>query len=85
MLFGKSKRPRRFQFQPRYYHEEDDQEKRLHFHRIRSYDPHKGRRSAVLIFLIILVALMLYFFGPIVFPYLGGEKEVTIGVTNAPK
>ena len=85
MLFGKPKRPRHFQFQPRYYHEEEDKEKRLQFRRIRSHDPHKSRHTTGLIFLIILVALMLYFFGPIVFPHLGGEKQVTIGVTNAPK
>jgi hypothetical protein len=85
MLFGKAKRPRRFQFQPRYYHEEEDKEKRIHFRRIRGYDPHNRRQTTVLIFLIILVGLMLYFFGPIVFPFLSGHKNVTIGVTNAPK
>jgi hypothetical protein len=85
MLFGKAGRPRRFQFQPRYYHEEEDKEKRLHFRRIRSYDPHNRRQAAIFIFLIVLAGLMLYFFGPIVFPYLGGEKNVTIGVTNVPR
>ena len=85
MLFGKAGKPRRFQYQPQYYREAEDREKRLHFRRIRSYDPHNRRQTVVLVFLIVLAGLMLYFFGPIVFPNLGGEKNVTVEITNVPK
>ena len=83
MLFGKAKH-RRFQFQPRYYQEGQDEERRIRFRRITTYDPHDRRRMRWLIFLVLLVGLMIYLFAPTIFPYLGGVQEVTIDVIDIP-
>ena len=82
MLFKKSSH-RRFQFQPQYYREETgSEEKRIKFHRITTYDPRDKRRMRWLILLVLLVGLMLYLFGPTIFPYLGGVGDVTIDVID---
>jgi hypothetical protein len=83
MLLRKAK-PRQFQFQTRYQKDGGDGERHIQFHRIRTYDPHNRKRMWWLLLLVILVGLMLYLFGPIVFPYLGGTDQVTIEAIDVP-
>ncbi len=83
-MFLNKARHRQFQFRTRYQKEGDDGERRFQFHRIRTYDPHDRKRVWWLVFLVILVGLMLYLFGPIVVPYLGGTDRITIEATDVP-
>jgi hypothetical protein len=83
MLFRKAT-PRRFQFQPRYYRENGDEDKRIKFRRLRTYDPHSRKRMGWLVFLILLVGLILYLFSPHIFPHLRQSPEVTIETTDVP-
>ena len=83
-MFLRKAKPRQFQFQTRYQKEGDNEIRRLQFHRIRSYDPHDRKRVGWIIFLVILVGLMLYLFGPMVYPYLGDTDQITIEATDAP-
>ena len=83
-MFIRKAKPRQFQFLTRYQKEGEDGERNIRFHRIRSYDPHDRKRVWWLVFLVILVGLMLYLFGPMVFPYLGGTDQITIEATDIP-
>ena len=83
-MFLKKAKPRQFQFRTHYQKTGEDGDRSIRFHRIRANDPHDRKRVWWLVFLVILVGLMLYLFGPVVSPYLGGTDEISIEATDVP-
>jgi len=53
--------PRRFNYRFRYFNPEGDDEKRIHFRRIRKSDSPKGGSSLRLVVLLVIIFLIVFF------------------------